>query len=817
MGILKRWNIKSIFEEHSPEIDEIKNIDISYRNILGIRGIDDYKSYLDYVDIDISMLHPPRLLPDIEIAVERIKRAIECDEKIFIYGDYDTDGITSTALMIKTLKFLGARVDYYLPDRFEEGYGISKDGLSKILQSGASLVISVDCGIVSVEEADFAREIGLDLIITDHHNPQEQFPNSLALIDPKLPYSEYPFQELAGVGVAFKIACLLLGDSVDEKMDELLLLASIGTVADLVPMVGENRIIVKEGLKRYERGLNYGVDALIDVSKVSYKTLSPDDIGFSIAPRLNSSGRLAHASVGLELLLCEDYESAYEIADELNKLNSQRQYKTSQILKFAQSMIEENARCFNDRIIIVWGEDWHEGVLGIVASKLVEKYSRPAIVLSLHEGVLKGSARSVKGFSIFDCIHSVNELLIKFGGHNQAAGLSLRYELLDYFISGIHAYCEEYLTDNLLVPSIDIDTEIDIAVVCLQYYDEIMKLYPFGVGNKMPVFVAKGVNISEFRMVGKSLNHLKFSTCNHGIETGGIKFFYDGYIPKIYGDFKADICFEMSENHYNGVNSLQLKLSDIRFYDPNSCEFTKRAYALYNIKLFELLKNCDDAMCISQHYEEGIRHFLHDNALLSKDYRARSTREMAKMFREKEEIVITSYEAFLQLLYMLYDFNEISYDFDEEIFRKYPNIKLLPTELKLESLGKFLDFPLLYIGIFDTFNQIIDQEIYSMEFDNDTLFERLANVKFDRNRSIQLYTKIKKEGRCNIFEEFLNSENILNDMIIWSFFEESNFVYSDEHFFYCVMSEHEHHEFKHSNIDKKIKNLLISRRIKTWI
>lgn len=817
MGILKRWNIKSIFEEHGPEIDEIFSMDRSYRNILGIRGIDDYKSYSDYVDIDLSMLHPPKLLPDIDIAVERIKRAIKQDEKIYIYGDYDTDGITSTALMMKTLKFLGARVDYYLPDRFEEGYGISKDGLSKILQSGASLVISVDCGIVSVEEADFAREIGLDLIITDHHNPQDEFPKSLALIDPKLSYSKYPFTELAGVGVAFKIACMLLGDALEEKMDELLLLASIGTVADLVPMVGENRIIVKEGLKRYERGLNYGVDALIDVSRVSYESLSPEDIGFSIAPRLNSSGRLAHASIGLELLLCEDYESAYTIADELNKLNSQRQYKTSQILKFAQSMIEENARCFNDKIIIVWGEDWHEGVLGIVASKLVEKYSRPAIVLCLHEGVLKGSARSVKGFSIFDCIHSVNELLIKFGGHNQAAGLSLRYELLDYFISGIHAYCEEYLTDDLLVPSIDIDTDIDIRAVDLQYYDEIMKLYPFGVGNKMPVFVSNGVNIDEFRMVGKSQNHLKFSTYNHGVQIGGIKFFYDGYIPRSRGNFKADICFEMSENYYNGVNSLQLKLSDIRFYEPNSCEFTKRAYTLYNMKLFTLLKNRDDAILLSEHYEEGIKHFLNDNAFLSKEYSVRSSSEIAKMLKSKEDIVITSYEAFLQLLYVMYDLNEISYDFDAKVFEQYPNIKLLPNELHLKKTSKFLDFPLLYIGISNTFDRIMAEDIYSMGFDNDILFENLANATFDRKRSIQLYTKIKKDGKCNIFEEFLNSGNILNDVIIWSFFEESHFIYSDECFFYCVMSEHEHHEFKHSNIDKKIKNLLISRRIKTWI
>lgn len=820
MGILKRWNLKEI--EKSSETqrsleDDLSSFPKSFQTILNLRDIHDLHSFYEYTNLDISMLNDPFLLPDMEIAIERIKSAIADKELIYVYGDYDTDGITSSALMIKTLKFLGADVNYYLPDRFEEGYGLNKDGLTKIMQSGAKLVISVDCGIVSVEEALFAQEIGLDLIITDHHNPQEEIPKAIAVIDPKLSYCKYPFRELAGVGVAFKIATALLGERLPILMDELLLLASIGTVADLVPMVGENRVIVKEGLSRYARGLNYGVDALIDVSKINANALSPDDIGFSLSPRLNSSGRLAHASVGLELLLCDEYEIAYDIADELNKLNSQRQYKTAQIVKNAIAMIEENPLCLHDKIIIVWGEDWHEGVLGIVASKLVEKYSRPAIVLCLKDGVLKGSARSVKGFSIFDCIYSVSDMLIKFGGHNQAAGLSLRVEFLDYFIEMIRSYCEEHLSANMLIPSIDIDVEISMREITLDYFYRMMKLYPFGVGNKLPVFVARNVNINEFRMVGKSQNHLKFSTYNHGIQIGGIKFFYEDYMPHGFGDFRADIVFELSENYFNGVNQVQLKLFDIRFYDPDSSDFAKRAFALYNIALFKLLKIHDEAMALQSNFDHGIKCFLNDVNLVSKEYRMRQHAQIEQMIKHRNDIVITSYEAFLELLYLLYDLNYIDNDPDESFFEEFDFIKLLPCDFDVIKKADMIDFPLFYIGMQTHFDNVFDFDILSRSFDNDFLFRLLQNMKFDRNRSIELYMKIKKQGKLSIYQEFINSDNILNDMIIWSFFEEANFITSDDLNFQLVKGNHQHYDFKNSKIDKKINNLLISRRIKTWI
>lgn len=456
------------------------------------RGISSVSQADEFLNAGFRQMLDPFSFPDMKKSVERIKQAARNKEKVMIFGDYDVDGITSVALLHNSLKKLGIFTEYYMPHRIKEGYGLSKDILSIAKASGVGLLITVDCGIGNMRQIHELKKNNIDTIITDHHQPfGHDLPCAVGIINPKVNASPYKYRDLAGVGVAFKLCQALSGSSLIDELD----LVAIGTVADVVPLTGENRIIVKEGLKVISKARRPGLKALINKAGIRGNKFNPAFISFILAPRLNASGRIGSAQDSLNLLLSSDDEKAQELADLLEQHNRARQRLESRIMEEAEAIINKDVNFKEHKVIVVAKENWHQGVLGIVASKLADRFYRPAIVISLSEKMCKGSARSIKNFHLFNALGECSRFLDGFGGHAHAAGLTITRESIDDFRDSINRLAHKQLSLEDLLPSLDIDMELGLSDLEEKAVGELEKLAPFGVGNREPLFLTRQLKL----------------------------------------------------------------------------------------------------------------------------------------------------------------------------------------------------------------------------------------------------------------------------------------------------------------------------------
>ncbi len=528
------------------------------------RGVDSGQGALDFLVPDLARLHPWQLLPDIDKAIARLELARQRREKVFIHGDYDADGITATALLVMALENWGLEVRYYLPHRIEDGYGLSRAGINQGAEEGCSLLLTVDCGISNPDEVELAKSLGMDVIITDHHLPPQQLPRALAVVNPKLADSRYPFPELAGVGVAWKLACALeLGSAVNAAC---LQLAALGTVADLVPLTGENRIITSLGLKEINASPLPGIAALAEVAGCQLGHLDSQDIAFGLAPRLNAVGRMDSPMPAAALLLETDAVSAARYAQVLDEENRLRRQIGEEI--FAQALVkaEEQMR-LGRRLLVLHGRDWHAGVIGIVASKVLERFYRPTIVLCGKEE-LTGSARSVAGFDIHAALLAVSGHLANFGGHPGAAGLTMAEADLGPLVLALEEYAVEAKLDSLLQPVLKLEASLGPEDISMELVDTVALLRPFGFGNPEPVFAVDGFTAGALSLVGADKRHLRLRLDNPGKRGGiwAIGFSKAHLVHNIDSGAPVELAGILHLNRWKGMTRVQLQFSD--FHGP---------------------------------------------------------------------------------------------------------------------------------------------------------------------------------------------------------------------------------------------------------
>ena len=537
-----------------------------FATVLLNRGIKTEEDLKKYISKSLEFVHNPNLLPDIEKAVERIIKAINEKEKIVIYGDYDADGVTSVSLLYSFLKENGADVEFYIPDRIIEGYGLNIKAINKISKLGTKLLITVDCGITSVGEVELAKAQKMDVIITDHHTCKEKIPDALAVINPKRADSEYPFSQLAGVGVIFKTVLALakaLEKNTKECFEKYAPLAAIGTIADVVDLQDENRIIVDKGLKNLKNS-SFGINALATIAGIENKPADSTFLSFSIAPRINASGRMEKADTAVNLLLSDNSQKALELAQVLDKTNQRRQLTEKEIYEEALEIISNDTDFSNKKIIVLAQKDWHHGVIGIVASKITEQFYKPCILLSYDDnGKAKGSGRSVEGINLFDALTATEDLLTQFGGHALAAGLSLNMSEFEEFSKQINQYIAKTYPEELK-KTLKIDCSVPPSFITLENAKQLAFFEPYGMANEKPVFSMHNVKVVSASAIGQEQKHLTLT-----IETGGktiraVGFFYGHLVPYLTPNLEIDIAFNLDINSWQGNQSAQLTLKDIR-------------------------------------------------------------------------------------------------------------------------------------------------------------------------------------------------------------------------------------------------------------
>lgn len=559
------WRVEPSQQGLSEEEQAQLGISPLLASLLARRGVTTLKDAKLFLDGGLETLHSPFLFPDMAKAVERLQRAVETKEKILIYGDYDVDGITAVALILRTLRKVAAgNLMYFIPKRLEEGYGLHRSALEKAVQNGCTLIVTVDCGISGYEEAEYLKSTGVDLIITDHHEPPPVLPNALAVIDPKLPEIGYPCSYLAGVGVAFKLLQALaeripvLAESLDENLE----LVAVGTVADIVPLLDENRILVKEGLKRIAKSKNKGLTALLRQIRLE-PPISANQIGFALAPRINASGRLNSPGQALRLFLTNDQGTAEQLAAELEAANKERQAIEEKVMAEALQQLEPVFDPLRDRVIVLAGEGWHPGVIGIVASKIMERYYRPTVLVGVEDGIGRGSARSIPGFHLYEALEACADSLERFGGHEMAAGLTIRADQIEIFRTKLNQIALEKLANEQLQPVLTAEAEIPFNRVTLDLVKEIARLAPFGAGNPTPVLVARNLRVLSSRTVGENAKHLKVKLGTGGLSRDGIGFNLGSVLEQVAKAQSVDVAFSVEENTWNMVTDVQMVIKDI--------------------------------------------------------------------------------------------------------------------------------------------------------------------------------------------------------------------------------------------------------------
>jgi len=556
----KKWKIYEVNVEEVENISKQFNINKLIATILSNRGINTKEKIEKYINPTRNDFHNPYGMPDMEKAVERIIQAKEKNEKVIIYGDYDVDGITSITVLKSFLKDIGIEADYYIPNRLEEGYGLNIPAVEKIAEKGYNLMITVDCGITCIEEIKRANELGMQVIVTDHHEPGDSLPDAFAVVDCKRKDNKYECRDLAGVGVAFKLAqALTMKLGLDDKEYlKYLDIVCIGTISDIVPLVDENRVISKLGLMLVNQTRNIGLQAILRIA--GYKNIDSTAISFGVAPRLNACGRMGHADKALELFLSQNIIEVNKKAEELNNYNKERQDIEKRISEEAIRQIEKNHLDSNKTIVVV-GENWHHGVIGIVSSKITEMYFKPSILLCLEDGIAKGSGRSVPGFDLHEALLKCGKTLEKYGGHAMAVGLNLKESNIEEFKKELEKVAEEEHIEQI-IPEIKIDAKINIEEINREMVASLKALEPFGEANKMPIFVFKNLRIDSIRALSEG-KHLKLTLKDNNTIVNAIGFNM-GKLAEDYriGD-KIDVVGTLEINSFNGVDSIQINLCDV--------------------------------------------------------------------------------------------------------------------------------------------------------------------------------------------------------------------------------------------------------------
>ena len=556
----KKWECYNLDNEKVEELVKKRHITNLLASILVNRGIIDGEKINVFLNPTRKDFYNPFLMPDMEIAVKRIVKAIENKEKIMIYGDYDADGITSITVLKKYLNEIGLKTGEYIPNRLNEGYGLNKDAISKIYNDGYRLMITVDCGISGLEEVEYANSLGMEIIITDHHEPAEKLPEAIAVIDAKRKDNKYPFNQLAGVGVVFK---LIQAISTELKLEEkeylkYLDLVCIGTISDIVPLVDENRVIAKLGLKLIEKTKNIGLKTLLNIADL--KKIDSNAISFGVAPRINACGRMGFQEEALQLFLTEDSEKATTIAKRLVQFNQERQAKEKQIFEEVIEKIEKDDK--DKKCIVLAEENWHHGVIGIVASKITEIYYKPSILICLEGDKGKGSGRSVPGFDLYTALTKCSDYIEKFGGHSMAIGITIKKENFEKLKEAIEKYAQESNISDIM-PIINIDKEINLKNINIEEVKSLELLEPFGEANKMPLFLLRNLKIDSIRALsgGKHLK-LTLKQDNNIVDAIG---FNMGDLSKEYllGD-KVDVVGTIEINSFGNKENIQINLKDIR-------------------------------------------------------------------------------------------------------------------------------------------------------------------------------------------------------------------------------------------------------------
>lgn len=544
------------------------NIHPALGRLLLKRGIKTATEARRFFRPQLSDLHDPFLMNDMQVAVDRLNQALGRKEHIMVYGDYDVDGCTAVALVYKFLSQFYSNIDFYIPDRYEEGYGISRKGIDFAAEMGVKLIIVLDCGIKAVEEVAYAREKGIDFIICDHHVPDDELPPAVAILNPKRHDNRYPYTHLSGCGVGFKfMQAFATSNGIEfNKLSSLLDLCAVSIASDIVPIMGENRILACQGLRCLNTNPSIGLRAIVEVCGLSERELSMSDIIFKIGPRINASGRMQNGKEAVELLVEKDYQAALEKAGCINLYNEARKDLDKQMTDEAFKQVEQLPGLDDRRSVVIYNESWHKGVIGIVASRLTEQYYRPAVVLTRSDGVATGSARSVSGFDVYKAVQSCSDLLENFGGHTYAAGLSMKVENVPEFAERFEAYVQEHIMDTQTEATLAIDAYLDFKDVTFKFYQQLKRFAPFGPQNERPVFCTRRVyDYGTSKVVGRGQEHIKLELVDNKSSNvmNGIAFGQSSQARYIKTKRAFDICYAVEENtHKRG--EVQLQIEDIR-------------------------------------------------------------------------------------------------------------------------------------------------------------------------------------------------------------------------------------------------------------
>ena len=573
--MITKWNYQPLTTQQESQAAEVSaacgdNRVIS--ELLVRRGVTTPREAEAFFSPALSDLHDPFLMPDMDKAVNRLNRAMGAKEPIMIYGDYDVDGTTAVALVYKYLQNYYSNIEYYIPTRDDEGYGISMKSIDYASQRGIKLIIVLDCGIKANTEIAYAKSLGIDFIICDHHMPDEELPDAVAILNPKMPGSTYPCSYLSGCGVGFKFMQAFAksnGLTNHNELESLLDLVAVSIAADIVPIVGENRIMAYHGLRRLNSNPNLGLRSIIRLCKLTNKDITISEVIFKIGPRINASGRMQSGMEAVDLLVSRDLHEAYEKGKDIDQYNRDRKELDKKITDEANEHIERNVEVVKDkRSIVIYNKNWHKGIIGIVASRLTELYYKPAVVLTLSNGLATGSARSVQGFDIYSAVNSARHLLENFGGHTYAVGLSLREENIPEFSRLFEEYVAAHIQPNQLEPHMDIDADIEFADITPELIAMLKKFNPFGPGNQKPLFRTRNVfDFGTSKLVGKNLEHIKLEleddSTSHVINA--IAFNMSQYFEHIHAHKPIDICYTIEQSKRAGhQDSIQLMIRDIR-------------------------------------------------------------------------------------------------------------------------------------------------------------------------------------------------------------------------------------------------------------
>jgi single-stranded-DNA-specific exonuclease recJ len=569
-----KWNYAPLTSEEQKLESELAKRYAScppVSELLVQRGISSVKEAEKFFHPSLKDLHDPFLMPGMDKAVARLNKAMGAKERIMVYGDYDVDGTTAVALVYKYLQNFYSNIEYYIPTRYDEGYGISLRSIDYAASQDVRLIIILDCGIKAIEEIRYAKSLGIDFIICDHHVPDDELPDAVAILNPKLEGSTYPCPHLSGCGVGFKLmqAFAKSNGIGDAELDALLDLVAVSIAADIVPMVDENRIMAYHGLRRLNNNPNMGLRAIIRICGLTGKEITISDVIFKIGPRINASGRMQSGREAVELLVARDAADAYEKAKAIDQYNKDRKELDKRITEEANAILEANGEMLDDKkSIVIYNKDWHKGIIGIVASRLTELYYKPSVVLTLANGLATGSSRSVQGFDIYKAVDSARDLLENFGGHAYAVGLSLKEENIPEFTRRFEEYVAANITDKQLTPLLEIDAFLTFSQITPEFVNMLRHFNPFGPGNNKPVFCARSVmDFGTSKLVGKNLEHIKLELVDDtsGKVFNGIAFNMSQYFEHIHARKPFDICFTIEDNkHRSSTPDIQLLIKEIR-------------------------------------------------------------------------------------------------------------------------------------------------------------------------------------------------------------------------------------------------------------